>query len=232
MALLFRGLTVDLIIEDNKIANIKGKAEMVVYGVKYRDIKDYLPDNTKKLGLGSSLGEALVDTGDAFAFIIFAVLLITAMVYVTLLLPIIYLITSIFTFGETWRMRHKYRLLIPIDKEDMQKVRQLSREIVRRRGAIDGPKILIDETIMSYDKELLRSFIMLDVGKYLLGGAIIILALFATIYYFNHWTITGFLSALASTYYWLIPAILGAIGFILIIMAGINHRIKASNIVI
>ncbi|MEX0569140.1 MAG: hypothetical protein Q6363_008295 [Candidatus Njordarchaeota archaeon] len=54
-------------------------------------------------------------------------------------------------------MRHKYRLVIPIDKENIQKLKQFSRKIVEMKGAIDGPEIIIDETIMDDGRKFFSS---------------------------------------------------------------------------
>ena len=93
-----------------------------------------------------------------------------------------------------------------------------------RGGAVRGlPESLMDPERKTKNSRLLKTYLMLDYGKALIGAMIGLIVMLFVIYSLQTHTYHGFLDYISKDV-WLIPGAVGGLGFIIIILAGILHR--------
>jgi len=231
IATALKNRVVDIVVEGNVVTDIAASVQTTVYGVKYSEIKDLLPEGTKRLGLAHLIGDfAAPDVGEVM-IIILVIALISIIIYLAVILPIVYIIASLITLGEVWRMRHKTYLLVPISLSTIPNIRKMASAVVAKKGSLRGlHDLLLDENIARMNRKLRTAFILLDLGKYLIGFTILGIGILYAIYIVGEGTLSGFWGYIASTGLWQLPAIVAGLGFALIVIAGIYHRrISLSN---
>ncbi len=223
IAVALKNKIVEIEVENNIVGDIARNIEVTIYGAKYDDIIYILPRDAKRLRFPLDLGELLFfEIEEA---IIFVFLLMAIFIYLILILPIVYLIASIITLGEAWRMRHKTRLNIPIRLDTLTSINKLVKRVVEKNGFVRGiSDVLIDKKIAEMNNRFRRPYLLLDLGKYMIGLVVVMVCCLYGVYILTNQTFSGFLAYLISTDFWIFPAIISCLGLIMIIVAGIYHR--------
>lgn len=219
---------IKLKVEDEKVIDIKAEIKGTFYGIPFKKLRSMAPDGAKKVTTAAEIFDLAGTEAGILAIVVLFAFLIGMLIYYLVLYMVVYVVASIITLGEVWRMRHKSKISLPLSKKTIGKIRDLIRETVEKGGAVRGiPESLIDPKLTSRNSKIAKTFLVLDIGKILIGLAIATLIVIFLEFFAETLTYQGFLEYLAKDL-WLIPLALGTLGFALIIISGILHRVLKS----
>jgi len=155
--------------------------------------------------------------------IILAIVLFLAIYYI-ILIPLLIIVLSVFTFGEAWTMMRRTIFLMPVDTSDetlCNKIVNVVRTVLLEKSAIEGiPEKCIPQDIKAYMKTLLSIHKSFWKGMALQATAIILFGILIGIQKYTGW--------LSSTIYFYSEISLGVlflIGFFISVISGLRRKL-------